>query len=273
MKPEAVEQIVRLAVLHPSRGCDWLAAKALRPESSNGRHGIKVSKTTVQTVITDAHLGTKRDRWLALERQLTKTGRKGLTPEQVRFLELRNPNFREFDTRSRRPGELLFCDTVLLGTFNHLGRVYMHVVVDSFSAYAFGVPVKLPTAASAREFLDDIVLKYLGGRGVTAKTVQLTQAWNGKGEERLMSNILALKYGIAARLRPLEKSRISGFVQSFQKAARAEFIGAARRRSSSSVSALQAEFFKWRKSYNNRAFDGYPCFGGSPNEMFRRKAK
>ena len=58
--PETVEKIKALALEHPSWGCNRLEA-LLRLE------GIGVSSVTIQKILNDAGLGTRYDRWLALE--------------------------------------------------------------------------------------------------------------------------------------------------------------------------------------------------------------
>jgi hypothetical protein len=60
-------------------------------------------------------LGTRHERWLALERQNAEQVIE-LSPEQAAFLEKLNPCFRERHVESERPGQLLSADTFMVGT-------------------------------------------------------------------------------------------------------------------------------------------------------------
>ena len=58
--PETVERIKELAVEHPASGCNRL-------EAMLALEGRRVSSITVQKILNDNALGTRHDRWLALE--------------------------------------------------------------------------------------------------------------------------------------------------------------------------------------------------------------
>lgn len=112
------------------------------------RRGISVSNVTIQHILIKHKLGTRYDRWLALEAKAAKTPQQ-LTGEQVAYLEKHNPCFRERHIESSRPGELLSQDTFFVGTLKGVGRVYMHTVVDTYSSYAFGFLHVIPRGGTA----------------------------------------------------------------------------------------------------------------------------
>ena len=95
-------------------------------------------------------LGTRYDRWLALEAQNAEKAI-DLTAEKAAFLEKMNPCFRERHVESGAPGELLSADTFFVGTLKGVGKVYLHAVVDTYGSYAFGFlhVSKQPEAAVA----------------------------------------------------------------------------------------------------------------------------
>ncbi len=99
--------------------------------------GRRVSAITVQKILNDKNLGSRHERWLALERQNADQVIE-LAPEQVAFLEKLNPCFKERHVESGRPGQLLSSDTFMVGVLKGIGRVYLHAVVDTHSSYAFG---------------------------------------------------------------------------------------------------------------------------------------
>jgi len=128
--PEVVERIIELALKHPSYGCNRL-------ESLLRLEGIQVSYVTIQKILKTNQLGTRYERWLALEKKHADELIE-LSPEQVAFIEKLNPCFRERHVESSCPGELLTQDTFFVGTIKGVGKVYLHAVVDTFSSYAFG---------------------------------------------------------------------------------------------------------------------------------------
>ena len=97
--PEVVERLLVLALEHPAYGCNRL-------EAMLALEGRRVSAITIQKILNDHDLGTREQRWLALE---TRTASEPieLTTEQVAFLEKLNPCFRERHVESGAPGELL----------------------------------------------------------------------------------------------------------------------------------------------------------------------
>ena len=59
---EVVERIQELALAHPAYGCN-------KVEALLALEGRRVSAITVQKILNDKGLGTRHERWLALERQ------------------------------------------------------------------------------------------------------------------------------------------------------------------------------------------------------------
>ena len=120
---ETVERIRELALEHPAYGCN-------RIEAILSLEGKRVSAITIQKILNDASLGTKYDRWLALEE--SNAGQAiNLSAEQAAFIEKLNPCFRERHVESAGPGELLSADTFFVGHLKGIGRVYLHAVVDT----------------------------------------------------------------------------------------------------------------------------------------------
>lgn len=134
--PETVERIRALALAHPAYGCN-------RHEALLALEGIRVSSITIQKILNDSGLGTKSDRWLALEKANADRAIE-ITAEQAAFIEKLNPCFRERHVESAAPGELLSADTFFVGALKGIGRVYLHAVVDTYGSHAFGLPHTSP---------------------------------------------------------------------------------------------------------------------------------
>ena len=96
--PEVVARIEQLALTHPAYGCN-------RIEALLALEGKRVSAITVQKILNDQGLGTRHERWLALERRNAERAIE-LTAEQAAFLERLNPCFRERHVESSKPGSV-----------------------------------------------------------------------------------------------------------------------------------------------------------------------
>jgi transposase len=75
---EVVARIEELALAHPAYGCN-------RIEALLALEGRRVSAITVQKLLNDRGLGTRHERWLALERRNAERAIE-LSPEQAAFL-------------------------------------------------------------------------------------------------------------------------------------------------------------------------------------------
>ena len=113
--PEVVERIKALALEHPAYGCN-------RIEAMLALEGRRVSAITVQKILNDHGLGSRYDRWLALEE--ANAGKAiAITGEQAAFIEKLNPCFKERHVESASPGELLCADTFFVGNLKGIGKV------------------------------------------------------------------------------------------------------------------------------------------------------
>ncbi|GAB5374230.1 MAG: hypothetical protein AcusKO_06920 [Acuticoccus sp.] len=87
--------------------------------------GTRLSSITIQKILNENGLGTRVDRWLALEKTNAEKVVE-ITPEQAAFLEKLNPCFRERHVESGAPGELLSADTFFVGNLKGIGKVYLN---------------------------------------------------------------------------------------------------------------------------------------------------
>ncbi len=97
-----MDRIKARALAHPAEGCN-------RHEAMLALAEVHVSSVTIQKILSENGLGTKVERWLALERQNAEKSI-DVTAEQAAFLEKLNPCFRERHVESTSPGELLSAD-------------------------------------------------------------------------------------------------------------------------------------------------------------------
>ncbi len=74
-----IERIEAIALDNPSYGCNRLEALLTR-------EGIRVSYVTIPKILNDKHLGTRYERWLALEQRARETPME-LTGTQIAYIE------------------------------------------------------------------------------------------------------------------------------------------------------------------------------------------
>src|SRR5918994_1385609 len=258
--PEVVARIEALALRHPAYRCNRL-------EALLALEGRRLSAITIQKLLNDKGLGTRHERWLALERQNAERAIE-LTPEQAAFLEKLNPCFKERHVESERPGQLLSADTFMVGTLKGIGRVYLHAVVDTYGSYAFGFlhVSKQPEAAVA--VLHNEALPFYSEKNLEVKNV-LTD--NGKefcGSEGHPYRIYLELNEIGHRTTKVRHPQTNGFVERFNRTMLDEFFRKAfREKLYESVEALQKDLDEWLIYYNReRPHQGYRNMGRRPIE-------
>ncbi len=104
---EVQERIVALALEHPSYGCNKI-------EKLNSLEGPYISNVTIQKILIEHGLGSRYERWLALEKKSAEEGIE-LSGDQITYIEKLNPSFKERHVESSGPGELLSQDTFFVG--------------------------------------------------------------------------------------------------------------------------------------------------------------
>jgi transposase InsO family protein len=258
--PEVAARIGELALAHPAYGCN-------RIEALLALEGKRVSAITIQKILNDEGLGTRHERWLALERRSAEEPIE-LSPEQVTFLERLNPCFRERHVESERPGQLLSADTFMVGTLKGIGRVYLHAVVDTYGSYAFGFlhVSKQPEAAVA--VLHNDVLPLYRDLGLEVGAVLTDNGREFCGTERHPYELYLALNDIEHRRTKVGTPRTNGFVERFHRTVLEEFFRPAlHQKLFESVEALQADLDAWLVHYNReRPHLGYRNQGRRPWE-------
>ncbi len=262
--PEVVARIEQLALAHPAYGCN-------KVEALLALEGRRVSAITIQKILNDKGLGTRHERWLALERQNADQVIE-LTAEQAAFLEKLNPCFKERHVESGRPGELLSADTFMVGTLKGIGRVYLHAVVDTFGSYAFGFlhVSKQPEAAVA--VLHNDTLPFYERLGLSVGAVLTDNGREFCGTERHPYELYLALNDIEHRKTRVRTPRTNGFVERFNGTVLEEFFRPAmHQKLFASVEALQADLDAWLHRYNHeRPHLGYRNQGRRPWETVER---
>lgn len=255
---EMVEHICDLALAHPSRGCNYL-------EHLLGLEGTDISGVTIQKILNEHELGTRQQRWLALERKHAEEGLE-LSPEQVAYLEKQNPAFRERHVESSKPGELLSQDTFYVGHLKGVGRVYLHTAVDTYNSYGFGFlhTTKQPEAAVALVHND--ILPFYAEHGLRVENLLTDNGREFCGTDAHPYELYLTLCAIQHRTTRVRRPQTNGFVERFHQTVLNEFFSVKFRETFyASVEDLQADLNTWLRHYNcERPHQGYRNQGLRP---------
>lgn len=261
---ETVERLKELALAHPAYGCNRLEALLTL-------EGRRVSAITIQKILNDQGLGTRYERWLALEQQHAEPASE-LSAEQLAFIEKLTPCFRERHVESAAPGELLCADTFFVGSLKGIGKLYLHAVVDSYGSYGFGFlhVSKQPEAAVA--VLHNDVLPFYEQLGLEVKAVLTDNGREFCGRDSHPYELYLELNGIEHRKTRVKSPRTNGFVERFNGTVLDEcFRVKLRETFYDTVEALQADLDAWLVHYNTeQPHLGYRNQGRKPIETINQ---
>ena len=241
--------IKELALAHPAWGCNRLEAELREIDISR-------SHNTIQKILNSENIGTRSDRWSALDQLDVEH-----SEEQIEFIEKFNPCYRDRASRKATPGALLFVDAIKAGPFDGLGERIIYVAIDSCSSYASCSIFRSLTAENAIWLLENRAIPSLGNKG---HRVQAVSTLSARAFEPLFSTFLTKR----KINRHSGKGAGRGFIERFKAIVEKEFVlGPLCNRKYNDIKELRAAFKDWLRSYNKAPLDGFPNFGQSPMSM------
>lgn len=259
--PELIERILALSLANPN----W---DSIQLSNQLKQEGATLSSSAIQNVLTKHGMGNRDERLMILEDQATQDGIK-LSAEQIALIEKANPCFRERHLKSESPGSLLVQDTYYVGVLNALGRVYLHMVIDTYGSYAFGIlhASKQPEAAVA--LLQNDVLPFYQTRSLPVKAILTDSGREFGGKENHPYELCLERNGIEHRRAQAHLPQANGFIEYLGRTVLDEFFRVAFRNTVyESLDGLQADFDAWLRYYNEeRPHLGYPNQGSRPLDM------
>lgn len=258
---EVAEKIIDLGLMHPGWGCIRLS-EYLKEE------GIGISPPTVQSILNHNGLGKKAERSGALEIRAFREHQM-LTPEQIKMIEKINPCFKEQGNSSKRPGQLLVQDVILVGTLKNKGKIFLQAVVDTYTNYAFGRLDLRKVADCAVAMLHNEVLPFYKERQLPVQTILTDNGREYSGKANHHYELYLMLNDIEHRKLPLHQAQTNGFMQRFRKTVLDEFFRKIFQKSrGDSFEDLQGHFSQWLTRYNRElVHPGYPNLGVPPHQL------
>jgi len=256
--PELVSEVLDLSLDHPSYGCNRLEALLMVK-------GKRLSSVTIQKILIENKLGARHERWLALEQKNADKAIE-LSAEQIALIEKLNPCFKERHVESSCPGEWLSQDTLFVGVFKGVGKVYMHTVVDTFSSYAFGFLHISKQPEAAVSVLHNDVLPFYKRHKLSVGKVLTDNGREFCGTENHPYELYLALHDVQHRRTQVRRPQTNGFVERFHRTALDEFYRVAmRQKMYGTVESLQKDLNTWLKHYNReRPHLGYRNNGRTP---------
>lgn len=178
---------------------------------------------------------------------------------------------RQGHVESARPGELLCQDMFSVGQFKGVGQIYLHVVVDSFSSYAFGFLHASDAPEAAISVLHNDVLPFYENKKIPISLIVSDCGRQFCGADAQPYELYLQRNDIEHRTTKV-CPRATGFLEYFNQTVMVEFFRKdVRATLYESVQALQADFDQWLDYYNHqRPHQGNRNQGRRPIDTINR---
>lgn len=267
--PLSVEKrIIALSKEHPAWG-------KTRLSNELAKENIHICSATVRNILRRYGLGTKCQRLLKLEQETYDKGMT-LTIEQIKAIEKANPCFKERHVESYYPGYLLCQDTFFVGSLKGVGKIYLQVVVDSFSSYGFARLYTTHTAVASADMVYNWVTPFYEKYDLKVEHILTDRGSEFCGRKdahpyELMLSLLNIEH----RKTKVASPKTNGFVERFNRTLLDEFFREAfRKKLYLSIDELQKDLDVWLYYYNHeRSHQGYRNMGKKPVETFEESKR
>ncbi len=262
-----VSRILGYALAHPNMGAHRLAAFL------KDKVGIDVHGVTVQRILSRHDLRYRHDRIARVE-ELIRQGK--VHPDQALIEEVGrlDPKFRIYSKIGTAPGEKMVIDSAIAADFPEtLGRTYVLVCIDTFSAYAWARLSSERTPEAVLDLFYRQVKPQLEVWGFTLGSVEM--AFDPRfskptpsertqfGHVHLLREIDPFPYTVCNKL----DGRRNGMVECFLDQIRRELLRPvflAHPEHAEDGAGMQTRTQDWVIDYNHRSLDGYPTWGRAP---------
>ncbi len=257
------EVVCHLSLEHPTWGCEHLS-EALKEKN------INMSASAIYNILVKHQMGTKKERLTKII-EMYSEHLEDLSSEQKEALKKYDPWFQERQIRGKQPGDLLAQDTIFIGFYQNIEEIYLQVVVDSYSSYAFGFLHIDKNADYAVAIIHNEVLPFFQERGLKINGILTDNGREYCGKEGHHYE-LYLRLNDLKHVRTTTKQCSNIFIKQFKKIVMDEFVkpvaGAKR---VEDIEILQKKFEKWLLFYNSeRPYHDFPNNGEPPAKLIRK---
>lgn len=259
-RPEIFEAVSQLSLEHPGWGCEKLSEELKKAN-------IHMSPSAIYNILVKHQLGRKSERLVKLT-EMYADQIENLSPEQVSAIEKFDRSFKERQIKGKKPGELLAQDTIFIGFHKNLEEVYLQIVVDSYSSYAFGFVHLGKSADYAVAVIHNAVLPFFKRIKIPVLKILTDNGREYCGKE-------GHHYELFLRLQDIlhlkTKSKECGniFIKQFKKIIVEDFIKTDNiGKTIDDIQTTQTNLEEWLYYYNHqRSYHGFPNNGDPPAKL------
>ncbi len=168
---------------------------------------------------------------------------------------------------SSKPGEQLCQEILCVRSFNGIGKLYLHTVVDTNCGFSFGMLSVLKLAGNAITLLHKAVLPFYKKCHLRIEQIITSERreFGGRGEKSY-ENYLKLNGILHQKMNFQHQSNT--FLERFRETTVEKFIKLKLKELTvfDSIEAIQQDFEIWLQHYNNEPQPSNGNYGKSPSE-------
>ena len=250
----------KLALKHPTAGLQDLT------EQVRAETGLPVSYRTIQSDLGKLGLGTRRQRWLALEKLYQMSG--SLSAEQCGFVERFNPLFAQRASIAELQGAHLYQGILFAGKYGD-GKLplYIHYVLDTSSLYMFGMAHHNKRPDASVVLLRQHVMPYF--KQLQMPIVQIrtdrSSTFNGRASHLYRLFLTLFRIDHLMQRSTMAEGYRSAVVDAFKTGA-LQRMHQERRVTLHQIAAAVQEVVR---DHNEQPRPGFPNWGDSPQERIQ----
>lgn len=256
---EIALRVITLSLDNPLWGCSRISP-ALKLE------GISISSPTVQRVLIEEKLGTVSERLFRVEEMYLKEGLK-LAPKDIDLIKRNDLCFKEIGRVGSYPGEVLVQDTFPI--FKLFPNLYLHVIIDTYSSYAFAYTWPDKATDLIINVLNTNVLKFFSTQNFVVRKIITGRGYGFTRNGEVYVNFLRGN-DINHEIYLGRDRNWSGFIERYKKSF---FKRYSRWLDLDSDELSRTEVIQSIKNDTLHAttpINGYPNFGQSPFELIEK---
>lgn len=262
--PEIEQKILDYSLEFPTHG-------QTRASNELKRKGVILSPGGVRSIWLRHQLEKKGLRLKRLEKWAA-ANTNVLTEAQVQALEVaKEEKEAHGEIETHHPGFLLGQDTYYVGYIKGVGKIYQQTGIDTFSNVGFAKLYNDKTALTAADFLNDKVLPFFDGQGLSLLRTLTDRGteYCGKPENHPYQLFMHLN-DIEHTKTKVRHPQTNGCTEKLNQTIQEEFYAVAFRKTLyTSLDQMQADLDAFMTRYNSeRTNQGRHCKGRTPMETF-----
>ncbi len=262
--PEVEQAVVDMAFSHPGYG-------QLRVSNELKKQGITISPAGVRCVWLRHGLETAAKRAIALESKARQENLRLSEAQMAALLKVRRKIEKNESDPVRYPGHLGIQDTLHVGLFQGVGRLYQQSFLDGYSRVAFARLYLDRDEDAAVDLLEKDVIPFFYRHDISLERIVTDGGTEYCGTDRNHRYQLYLAASGIHHFRATARGSLSHeAIQHFHETVRYDFYQKIfRRKRLVSLEALQKELDLWLQEYNEqKGCTGGFCFGKTPLQTF-----